>query len=80
MVVMSFTEGDEREEKSQGIDGSWRRLRALFEHGRLSAPIKLTDKQTDETTLMCYSSGELYLPHPAFDLSLTLEVLQERPV
>lgn len=55
---MSYTEQDEKDEKTVGIDASWMRLRSLLDKGKRDAPIKLSGKETDVTTLMCYSSGE----------------------
>lgn len=41
-----------------GIDRSWTRLTDLLERGKLNAPVQLSDAETDETAIMCYSSGK----------------------
>lgn len=57
VVIMSYTSEDILEESLQGIDQSWMRLHTLLQKGRINAPVRLTGKATDETALMCYSSG-----------------------
>lgn len=57
---MSWTEQDVKDEEAMKIDASWTRLRQLMDKGKRDAPIRLTGKETDTTTLMCYSSGGLW--------------------
>lgn len=58
---MSWTKEDEKAEKEGAIGKEWMRLRDVVRMGGdgLSEPVKLSEKETDETTLLCYSSGEL---------------------
>jgi len=57
VVVMSYVDADVREENAQGIDASWTRLRQLLQKGKIDAPVRLNGNETDEATLLCYSSG-----------------------
>lgn len=57
VVIMSYVDADEQEERAQGIDKSWTRLKQLLQKGEIDAPMRLSEKETDETILMCYSSG-----------------------
>ncbi|KAF8312640.1 AMP binding protein [Clavulina sp. PMI_390] len=59
-VLMSWTEQDERDEATVGVQGSkeWKRLKDLVKgSGKKQGPIELSGSQTDATALMCYSSG-----------------------
>jgi len=57
VVIMSYVDADVQEENVRGIDGSWTRLKHLLQKGKIDAPVRLTGAETDETTLLCYSSG-----------------------
>lgn len=57
VVIMSYAEADLHAERELGIGRSWTRLADLLKRGKLDAPVQLSDAETDETAIMCYSSG-----------------------
>lgn len=57
VVIMSYVDADIQKETAQGIDRSWMRLKQLLKRGTIAAPMRLSGNETDETILMCYSSG-----------------------
>lgn len=58
VVVMSWVEQDREEEKTAGIDAGWTRLSDVLKgKNKLKHEVRLNYKQTDETAMLCYSSG-----------------------
>jgi hypothetical protein len=57
VVIMSYADPDVQEEKAQRIDASWMRLKHLLQNGKIDGPVRLSGNETDETILLCYSSG-----------------------
>jgi acyl-CoA synthetase (AMP-forming)/AMP-acid ligase II len=60
VVIMSYVAQDTADERSVGIDARWTRLGDLLKKGKLKKEIMLSPKETDQTAMMCYSSG-IYL-------------------
>lgn len=61
VIIMTFTGADRAEEEAAKIDDGWIRLDELFQKGKLNQEIILSGQETDETALMCYSSGKRFI-------------------
>ncbi|KAF8315898.1 AMP binding protein [Clavulina sp. PMI_390] len=57
IIIMSYVPKDMDEEHAQGIDASWTRLHDMLKRGKLTAPVRLSGRATDEPILLCYSGG-----------------------
>lgn len=58
IVIMSYVKQDRLDEVAGRIGSTWTRLDDLLEEGKLKHEVVLNEKETDETALLCYSSGK----------------------